>query len=1302
MKRTALLIAGLALLILPHRALTQCTFPQKVGGDVRITNAASDSLHPSQVWTGSAFGVSWYDKRDGNYEIYFVRFSSSGAKIGSDLRVTSATSDSIYPSLSWTGSEFGVSWQDYRDGNYEIYFARISAAGEKIGSDLRVTNDANISANPSLSWTGSEFGVSWHDARDAKNYDGNYEIYFARISSSGSKIGSDLRITNNTAVSAWSSLSWTGSEFGVSWQDYRSANYDGNYEIYFARISSAGAKIGADLRVTNNAGYSAYPSLIWTGTEFGVSWQDYRDAQNYDGNYEIYFARLTSAGTKIGPDLRITYNAGGSYYSSLSWTGSEFGVSWYDGREGNYEVYFARISSAGIKVGGDLRFTNNPGWSEYPSISWTGSEFGVSWQDDRDGNREIYFARIGCGNCNLTGLDIIPVAGLAGGTINLAEGALQTFTAACTYIGSNCGVLSDDCSQAEGVSWNYAGQVSLSTLGQNTSTVATANQIPGLNGGSGQVFGSATCGAGSYNDSTNIIVLNDDTKQAITVSPGDVIWDLSVPHIQDFYSYLIWSDGYIQPEGAGGWDFASQTCLGSAIDANGVYTVPAQASDCTDVVRKSDPPASPGLVTIILTLQSCIYQQKIGPDLRLTNAANSSELPSLAWAGSEYGVSWQDNRDGNYEIYFARISPSGVKLGSDLRITFSMNDSLDPSLVWTGSEFAVSWRDLRSGFSYISFARINAQGAKIGNDIIINGSDTVSYDPPSLVWNGAGYGLAWTNSLADIGPMMSKILVARLSEAGVKIGTEVEIPPSGVSGCDSNDSVLPSIFWNGAEYGLAWNGICISDVFPPNSGIYFTRLSSQLSPTGELLSKSFLGGWSEIKNSLNWTGSEFGLSWSGIDYGNDVYLTRISSTGVQIGADIPVNNPPLNGQYPALAWTGSEYGVSWNDTRDGNWEIYFAPFLSHGAPLGPNLRITNDPGNSLYPSLAWSGYQYGVAWQDNRDGNEEIYFTLIGCGCPGDSDCDGMPDWWEIQHGLNSLVNDASGDADGDGLTNLQEYLAGTNPRAADTDGDGLNDKAELDLGLDPLNPDTDGDNMPDGWEAAMGTNPLIADANLDDDGDGLSNLDEYYNGSDPKSREPHGRAGMGYFGDADGTLSIGFPDSAKMVLVLSGNSPSYDSVYPPSQLVQDLDGTGSIGFPDLTLLTLLLSGNTLRPAGWPTTLDQETPTGIPLAPVGQTVAIRVRLTKSGSPALARPGFGVVFSVSEGTATLYGGEGAGPTPGSRYDLTNLNGEARIVLRVDAAVTIKVHVELPSPNPVLDKIVEPPVVLPSDVEIMGIP
>jgi hypothetical protein len=58
-------------------------------------------------------------------------------------------------------------------------------------------------------------------------------------------------------------------------------------------------------------------------------------------------------------------------------------------------------------------------------------------------------------------------------------------------------------------------------------------------------------------------------------------------------------------------------------------------------------------------------------------------------------------------------------------------------------------------------------------------------------------------------------------------------------------------------------------------------------------------------------------------------------------------------------------------------------------------------------------------------------------------------------------------DADRDGLKNLNEYKAGTNPRKADTDADGLKDGAEIKVGDDPTDRDSDGDAIKDGAEHA-------------------------------------------------------------------------------------------------------------------------------------------------------------------------------------------------------------------------------------------
>ncbi|MBM3393424.1 MAG: hypothetical protein FJY37_02030 [Betaproteobacteria bacterium] len=94
-----------------------------------------------------------------------------------------------------------------------------------------------------------------------------------------------------------------------------------------------------------------------------------------------------------------------------------------------------------------------------------------------------------------------------------------------------------------------------------------------------------------------------------------------------------------------------------------------------------------------------------------------------------------------------------------------------------------------------------------------------------------------------------------------------------------------------------------------------------------------------------------------------------------------------------------------------------------------------------------------------------------------DSDRDGMPDFWEVQYGLNPFdASDAFLDKDGDGVLNLFEYRLGLRPDLPDTDGDGLSDFVELFVyGTDPTKRDSDGDGVDDGVEIAMGTDPTTA-----------------------------------------------------------------------------------------------------------------------------------------------------------------------------------------------------------------------------------
>lgn len=65
-------------------------------------------------------------------------------------------------------------------------------------------------------------------------------------------------------------------------------------------------------------------------------------------------------------------------------------------------------------------------------------------------------------------------------------------------------------------------------------------------------------------------------------------------------------------------------------------------------------------------------------------------------------------------------------------------------------------------------------------------------------------------------------------------------------------------------------------------------------------------------------------------------------------------------------------------------------------------------------------------------------------------------------------------DQDGDGLTDSEEQVLGTNAFLSDTDGDGLYDREEVKVyKTNPLVADTDGDGYSDGQEVANGYNPL-------------------------------------------------------------------------------------------------------------------------------------------------------------------------------------------------------------------------------------
>lgn len=275
---------------------------------------------PHAVWTGSSVGLFFEDGRHNrNGDILYGHLTDdTGAPVGTaDTRLESTTSSQKYPRGAWTGSRFGVTWQDDRSGGYEIMFRLVNEDMTPSGTATRLTEADGMSRVPHVAWSGSEFGVVWEDNRDG----GDQEIWFTRVAADGTEVGSDVRLTDMAGQSLDPRIAWTGSRWGVVWQD------DGyhNSEIAFMLLDPDAATVPTPIRVTTDSHVSASPDMVWTGSRFAIVWRD-----NRSGHANIWMALLDDTGAKLVGDEQVSDTAAWSIHPAVEWSGSALGVIWME------------------------------------------------------------------------------------------------------------------------------------------------------------------------------------------------------------------------------------------------------------------------------------------------------------------------------------------------------------------------------------------------------------------------------------------------------------------------------------------------------------------------------------------------------------------------------------------------------------------------------------------------------------------------------------------------------------------------------------------------------------------------------------------------------------------------------------------------------------------------------------------------------------------------------------------------------------------------------------------------------------
>ena len=758
-----------------------CDFPETAGTDRRVTSAGV-SGYPAMVWSGAEYGITWFDDRDGNEEIYFARMNSSGEQIGSDLRLTIDNSDSVFPSIAWNGDGYGIAWGDERAGYGDIYFARVDPDGNKIGSDIPLNTETLWAANPSLVWSGSGYGVTWRGKTDPFVW----EIFFARLDVAGNRVGPIVQVTHTSASEArGASLAWNGTEYGIAWIDRPFPSY----KLYFTLLDRFGVEIGDDRVISDPGALINSPSLVSSETGWAVAWAD-----NRDDNPEIYFALIDADGNRSGDETRVSDDPGGSGRPSLAWTGSEYAVAWEDDQDGTYEVFLARLDALGDEIGSELQLTDSENNRGNPSLVWNGDGYALAWWDGRHGDSEIYFGRVAC--CDDADQDGYTECA---GDPNDADPAVNPDAQeTCDGRDDNGNGAVDegcdgDCDAAE----ESSGDVRVT----DDSAISILPAAVWNGGGYGVAWEDSRDGSRDiYFAALDPAGGRLDADLAITSDAGnsedpDLVWT------GDGYG-VVWKD---DRDGNEEVYFARLDASGAKVSGDMRISYDPGASHQPDlawngsefaVVWEDDRNGDWDLYFARVDASG----NKIGGDVRVMAGSFGSLEPQLVWTGTEYGMTWRDIRDGNWEVYFTRFDVNGVLLGGDIRITNDTGYSSGLALVWTGSEYAVAWNDARDTEWEIWFARISHLGAKIGDDVRVTDDDAYHSWYPSLTWTGSEYGVAWRDERDG----NNEIYFARLSDTGAKLVADMRLTDDvGGSFHPSRPGTATATDWSGTTTGMA-------------------------------------------------------------------------------------------------------------------------------------------------------------------------------------------------------------------------------------------------------------------------------------------------------------------------------------------------------------------------------------------------------------------------------------------------------------------------------------------------------------------
>lgn len=353
------------------------------GTELPIAASAQTDDASGIAWTGAEYVYGYWDYRDGDADVFLQRLTPEGELIDTAVQVTTSAGDGYGPNMLWTGSELGVVWSDRREGNFEIFFARFTSELERLTGDIRVTSDDQWSLYPKLTWSGREYLVVWQDERTMA-----FEAYAQRIGPNG-LTGDVVRLSSAGAVGRTAEspvVAFDGESYHMAWLEGGLARYDLRYSLFDQLLEVQDTFLLTD----GSMGSASSPAVAAGPGTAAIAW-----VQTVGLDFNTMVAVVSGDGVLRGPPDSINSVGVTAREPTLLWDNNGFVVI-ASVFSTSFDLSFAVIDPEGVETYPLTTFVTSPADAVSAVVALGAGEIGVGWSDSRGGTYDAYFTRLLC------------------------------------------------------------------------------------------------------------------------------------------------------------------------------------------------------------------------------------------------------------------------------------------------------------------------------------------------------------------------------------------------------------------------------------------------------------------------------------------------------------------------------------------------------------------------------------------------------------------------------------------------------------------------------------------------------------------------------------------------------------------------------------------------------------------------------------------------------------------------------------------------------------------------------------------